>query len=135
MPVAISLVGRPLRRHALHHASFALPPIARIHTDVPRFFALPTIALIHPSVSVYIGIALGGTSDLALTMRLASAGAEAATLEEQLLEACRQGQADRARQLLDGGAEPACHDEQGVTPLMLAAESGNEAAVAALLGK
>ena len=38
------------------------------------------------------------------------------------------------RQLLAEGAEPALADDGGVTPLMLAAESGSAEAVAALLG-
>ncbi|GAB4818430.1 hypothetical protein N2152v2_005476 [Parachlorella kessleri] len=54
-------------------------------------------------------------------------------LEEQLMEACREGQAELARRLLDQGAEPGFQDAEGVTPLMLAAESGNAALVSALL--
>lgn len=51
------------------------------------------------------------------------------------MEACRQGDLDTSRQLLDAGAEPSCADEGGVTPLMLAAEAGNEELVTALLGE
>ncbi len=65
---------------------------------------------------------------------LAGAGPSEA-LEEQLTDACREGQAELARQLLDQGAEPGFQDAEGVTPLMLAAESGNAALVSALLGK
>jgi ankyrin repeat protein len=57
------------------------------------------------------------------------------SLEQQLLEACRQGQAELARELLDEGAEPSYQDAQGVSPLMMAAESGAEAIVTALLGE
>ena len=66
---------------------------------------------------------------------LAGTGPEDAALEEQLIEACRHGQAELARRLLDQGAEPGFQDAQGVTPLMLAAESGNDALVSTLLGK
>lgn len=64
----------------------------------------------------------------------ADAAPDTLSLEQQLLEACREGRAEEARRLLDAGAEPACADSQGVTPLMLAAESGSAEAVSALLG-
>ena len=54
--------------------------------------------------------------------------------EQQLLVAASEGDAARVQLLLAGGAEPACETAEGVTPLMLAAGSGSEAAVQALLG-
>jgi hypothetical protein len=54
--------------------------------------------------------------------------------EQQLLVAPSEGDAARVQQLLAGGAEPACETAEGVTPLMLAAGSGSEEAVQALLG-
>ena len=54
--------------------------------------------------------------------------------EQQLLVAASEGDAARVQQLLAGGAEPACETAEGVTPLMLAAGSGSEEAVLALLG-
>ena len=53
---------------------------------------------------------------------------------EELRTAAKAGDAARVRQLLAEGAEPALADDGGVTPLMLAAESGSAEAVAALLG-
>lgn len=61
-------------------------------------------------------------------------GAEAA-LASSLYEACKEGDLGKAKLLLAAGAEPACRDEQGVTPLMLAAELGAAELVEALLGR
>lgn len=54
--------------------------------------------------------------------------------EQQLLEACRAGQLERAQQLLADGAEPSFQDTEGISPLMAAAETGDADLVAALLG-
>lgn len=47
--------------------------------------------------------------------------------------ASRSGDADTIDKLLKAGAEPACADDHGVTPLMLAAASGSEKSVQLLL--
>jgi hypothetical protein len=56
-----------------------------------------------------------------------------ATLEQQLFQAAAAGDTAHVQALLAAGAEPACEAEGGVTPLMLAAESGSVEAVRALL--
>ena len=50
------------------------------------------------------------------------------------MEACRQGDAELAWELLDQGADAGYQGAGGVSPLMLAAESGSVEAVSALLG-
>ena len=55
--------------------------------------------------------------------------------EQRLLAAAAAGDGPLVVQLLHAGAEPACETEDGVTPLMLAAESGSAEAVQALLGE
>ena len=50
------------------------------------------------------------------------------------MEAAAAGDGPLVAQLLRDGAEPACETEEGITPLMLAAQNGSEEAVQALLG-
>lgn len=72
------------------------------------------------------------------SLPLTSAGGgsgPAAALASALYEACKEGDLARAKLLLAAGAEPACRDEQGQTPLMLAAEQGDVVLVQALLGE
>lgn len=57
-----------------------------------------------------------------------------ASAEQRLLAAAAAGDGPLVLQLLQAGAEPACETDEGVTPLMLAAESGSAEAVQALLG-
>lgn len=54
--------------------------------------------------------------------------------EQRLMEAAAAGDGPLVAQLLRDGAEPACETEEGITPLMLAAQSGSEEAVQTLLG-
>lgn len=56
-------------------------------------------------------------------------------LEVQLLQAAAAGDGAAVVTLLEQGAEPACETDEGVTPLMLAAEAGSAEAVQALLGE
>ncbi|PRW50850.1 arginine N-methyltransferase 2 [Chlorella sorokiniana] len=58
---------------------------------------------------------------------------EAPSAEERLMAAAAAGDGPLVAQLLRDGAEPACETEEGITPLMLAAESGSAEAVQALL--
>ncbi|KAL4444039.1 hypothetical protein ABPG75_011776 [Micractinium tetrahymenae] len=54
-------------------------------------------------------------------------------LEVQLLQIAASGDGAAVAALLERGAEPACETDDGVTPLMLAAEAGSTEAVHALL--
>lgn len=58
---------------------------------------------------------------------------EPQSLEHQLFAAAAAGDAPAVARLLAEGAEPACETDEGVTPLMVAASSGSEAALKALL--
>ena len=56
-------------------------------------------------------------------------------LVEQLHEACRDGQVDAIRQLLDGGVPVEALDEYGMTPLHTAIENKQREAVELLLDR
>lgn len=60
---------------------------------------------------------------------------EEQSLERRLIEAAAAGDGAQVAALLQAGAEPAVETEEGVTPLMLAAEAGSAEAVQALLGE
>ncbi len=61
-------------------------------------------------------------------------GADEASAEQRLMAAAAACDGPLVVQLLRDGAEPSCETEDGITPLMLAAESGCAEAVQALLG-
>ena len=65
---------------------------------------------------------------------MAQGAEEEPSAEQRLMEAAAAGNGPLVAQLLREGAEPACETEEGITPLMLAAESGSAEAVQALLG-
>ena len=66
--------------------------------------------------------------------QLPDGGEEEPSAEQRLMAAAAAGDGPLVAQLLRDGAEPACETEEGITPLMLAAQSGSEQAVQALLG-
>ena len=58
-----------------------------------------------------------------------------ASANKQLYHACRNGDRDRAEELIDGGADVNWNDGQGWTPLMAAAMSGCANVVALILDR